>query len=100
MSSCELDTTLLPAQVTAPGQFGGPFQDVRGNPLPAGTTVAFSTTNGTLQGTTTFTYPNTLAVQAYGVTVLANAPSSSGSLTITLTCPNSGVFRYQVPVDD
>jgi hypothetical protein len=103
MSGCDLDTSVFPPAVAltaTPTAIGGPFRDARGNPLPAGATITFATNNGSLQGTTSRTYPNTLAVQSYSVNAVANAPSSSGNLTITVTCPNTTGVILQIPVTD
>jgi hypothetical protein len=103
MSGCDLDTSVFPATIDLTGgpvTVGGAFRDARGNPLPALAGIAFTTTNGTLTGTTTRVYPNTSAVQNYTVNLALNAPSSTGVLTITVTCPNSPGTTLSIPVTD
>jgi hypothetical protein len=100
MSGCDLDPTPFPISVTAPVVVGGLFADMRGNPLPAGTTISFATSNGTLTAPTSFTYPNTLTAQTYGVNVAANLPSSSGALTITVRCPSNVTNVVSITVND
>lgn len=99
--------------------------DVGGNPMPVGTTIAITTTNGTLSGTSTFTQVNTnvtLAAGAanYSVSVRDDATipidsttglpfgtckdtTQSGVLTVTVTTPGAGgvpgtVTTAQFPV--
>jgi hypothetical protein len=95
MSGCDLDTSVFPADITGSATINVPFRDLRGNPLPAGATIAFAATNGTLTNGQTRTYPNTLDVQTYSVGVAATAGGpTTGALTVTVTCPRStgGVF--------
>jgi hypothetical protein len=101
MSACELDPTVFPAQITANGSLiSFEFRDLRGNPLPAGTDIKFETTNGTLEGTTTFTYPNTLDPQTYTVALLADTTSDTGFMTISATCPSNVTVQVLIQVND
>ena len=60
--------------------------------MPAGTTIAITTTNGTLSGATSFTVPNSAGFGA-GITSFAftmksdGTHSSGGVLTVTVTTP-------------
>ncbi|HEX8405889.1 MAG TPA: Ig-like domain-containing protein [Duganella sp.] len=88
--------------------------DRPGNPLPAGTQIAFSASNGAVLGSTTVVVPNTNAVDSnawtYTVQMLSDAVqdsallctdrSGSGALTITITTPNGVVTTISYPVTD
>jgi hypothetical protein len=102
MSGCDLDTSFFPAVINTSADLTGiPYQDLRGNPLPALSTIAFSVTNGTLTGGNTRTTPNTLAVQTYAVSVAATAGGPpTGALTITVTCPRSTGVILSIPLND
>lgn len=112
---------LAPCTITAP--FSPPaatvrvtVTDVNDNPMPAGTTVAFATTNGTILSTpTTFTVANTntLFPASYSVTVGSDATQSgtpgsftctntrsSGSLTVTVTTPRGVQTINSITVTD
>ena len=76
-------------------------RDVNGNPMPAGSTISVTTSDGTLSGATTFTQLNTSAPQPvpnYFVSIkgdgaLSGTPAvctdttTSGTLTVTVTTP-------------
>ncbi len=89
MSGCDVDLTPFAPSLAAPGTYSATFRDMRGQPLPLGTTITFSTTNGTIVGGNAFTYPNTLSPQTYGVTVNADTTPSSGSMFIAVKCPSN-----------
>nr|WP_315402165.1 hypothetical protein [uncultured Duganella sp.] len=89
--------------------------DRPGNPLPAGTSITFSTSNGAVLGTTNVTVPNTSAADAaawtYTVSMISDAsqdattlacsnPTRSGGLTITVATPSGVVTRFTYPVTD
>ncbi|MYM85418.1 hypothetical protein GTP44_26225 [Duganella sp. FT50W] len=88
--------------------------DRPGNPLPAGTRIAFSSSNGVLLGNTVLTVQNTSAADAsawtYAVQMISDAvqdvafncsnPVSSGALTITVTTPSGAVTQTSFPVTD
>jgi hypothetical protein len=94
MSGCDVDTSVFPASVTLPATVGGVFRDGRGNPLPAGTTIDFETSNGTIQGPDSYTYPNTTTAQAYSVSIAAApAAPATGVLSIEVGCP-SGLTQF------
>jgi hypothetical protein len=89
--------------------------DRPGNPLPAGSKIVFSTSNGAFGMATTVTVPNTNdadsnswvytvqlasdATQASDTLVCSNA-ISSGALTITVTTPNGTTTSASFPVTD
>jgi hypothetical protein len=101
MSGCDVDTSVFPASVTLPATVGGELRDMRGQPLPAGTTISFATDNGTIQGPDSYTYPNTTAVQQYGVQIAADATApASGILEIEIVCPSGLTQFVLVDVDD
>ncbi len=88
--------------------------DVVGNPLPVGTTIVVTTTDGTISGTGSFTQPNTnvtalagaanysVSIRDDGVmtsttntvsgvtTISCVDPTLSGVLTVTVTTPGAG----------
>jgi hypothetical protein len=87
------------------------IRDINGNPMPAGTTVTYTTTNGTLQGETSFVQPNTSAPQVaanYSVLIKGDGsgpPASpctdttlSGSLSVKITTPKAISTTYNIPV--
>jgi len=60
--------------------------DLKGNPMAAGTVIACSTTNGTLEGTTSFTMPDmTSGAYSNVCTIKADTTPSTGRLTIKVT---------------
>ena len=79
--------------------------DLHGNPMPVGTTIVVTTSNGTLVGTASFTQPNTNVTPAvgaanYSVSIKDDAvvdaaagtctdPTPSGVLTVTVTTPGA-----------
>ncbi|MTV40578.1 Ig-like domain-containing protein [Duganella radicis] len=88
--------------------------DRPGNPLPAGTQILFTASNGLLQSSATVTVPNTGAADSsawvYAVTMASDATqtatyvcsnvSSSGVLNITVTTPNGTITQFTFPVSD
>jgi hypothetical protein len=88
--------------------------DRPGNPLPAGTTIQFSTSNGTILGGNTTTVQNTNAADSsawtYSVSMTSDASQgaslictnavSGGALLITVTTPNGTVSTFSYPVSD
>jgi hypothetical protein len=88
--------------------------DRPGNPLPAGTTIQLSTSNGGILGGSSATVQNTNAADSsawvYSVSMISDASQdaafnctnniSSGALTITVTTPNGTVTRFNFPVTD
>lgn len=88
MAGCDFDPAEIDLDGPLPNTFGGTFQDMRRNPLPAGTTVAFEAANGTIKGPSSFTYPNTLEPVEFSVFVDADNQSNDGPLFVTVTCPS------------
>lgn len=89
--------------------------DLPGNPLPAGTRINFTTSNGRLLSAASAVVQNTVAPDAagwiYSVQMVSDASSAlgsnlcsndvtSGTLTITVTTPNGVVNSYSYPVTD
>jgi hypothetical protein len=89
--------------------------DRPGNPLPAGTQIRFTTSNGILGGSGIFTVPNTNAADSsawvYAVSLASDASQASdtklctntvttGELTVTVTTPNGTVTTFGFPVTD
>jgi hypothetical protein len=72
--------------------------DVRGNPMPAGTTVAITTTNGTISGTGTITQPNTNVTPAAGAANYTVSIRDDGVKT-TQTDPTTGAITFGPCVD-
>lgn len=89
-----------------PVTFGIKITDVNGNVMPAGTTISFSASNGTILTTpTSYTVPNTstMTPPTYIVTMQSDATQdgtlkctdtkSNGILTVTVTTPK-GLVTY------
>lgn len=88
--------------------------DRPGNPLPAGTTIAISTSNGRLLSASSYTVQNSNAVDSsnwvYSVLLNSDAAqdtslvctnsTTSGLLTITVTTPNGTVTQTSYSVTD
>jgi len=96
--------------------------DIHGNAMPVGTTIKFTTTNGTITGTSSFVVPNTsakappLATLAPGIfdftvklksdatftpavppaAAFCTDPTPSGALTLTVTTPGTVVTSGMV----
>jgi hypothetical protein len=69
-------------------------RDFRGQVMPAGTTIAVSTTNGTLLGTTSVTVPNTTVAEDYVFTIQSDATqtaATSGPGTIAFSNINYSI---------
>lgn len=85
--------------------------DVNGNAMPAGTTVAFSATNGTITSATSYIVPDTTGCRSgypgcpasaasvgfgnIGVTMRSDATFDSTALTCTNSNSSSGVFSVK-----
>ncbi|MQA39895.1 Ig-like domain-containing protein [Rugamonas aquatica] len=88
--------------------------DRPGNPLPAGTQISLSASNGRVLSATVLTVPNTndadSAAWTYAVQIASDAtqdtglncsnPISSGALTITVQTPNGVITNASFPVSD
>ncbi|TFW27715.1 Ig-like domain-containing protein [Duganella callida] len=92
------------------------LSDRAGNPLPAGTQITFSASNGILQTPVTVTIANTNAVDSsawvFPVSLLSDASQSaapgyicsnvsrSGVLTVKVTTPNGVSTQFLFPITD
>jgi len=66
--------------------------DVNGNAMPAGTTVTFATTNGTLVGTSSFVVPSTNAKVATSPTTFDYTVNLKSDATFTAAVPPAAAF--------
>ena len=84
----------------APVTFGVKVTDVNGNMMPVGTTISFSTTNGTIVSTpTSYTVPNSTALvpPTYSVTMESDATQSGAAAPYTCTnTRTAGAFEVKV----
>lgn len=80
------------------------IRDVNNNVMPAGTTVAVTTTNGVASGETSGSVANAYGPNSssIGIVTLArdNNPGTTGTLTIRVTTPNGVVTTRTVTVND
>ncbi len=81
--------------------------DVNGQPMPAGTDIDLSTSNGDIATGTSFTVPSTNvpitspgSPLIYPVLVDADTESSSGTLTVEVTSPGGVVSSFFITVND
>ena len=88
--------------------------DLPGNPLPAGTRITLTTSNGTLQSPNAYVVQNSIAPDSgnwiYSVQLASDASQNaalvcdntvtSGSLTITVTTPSGVISTFSYPVTD
>lgn len=100
------------AFTAVPATFILRVRDRRGQVMPAGTTITFTTTNGILSGPTSFTVPNTTTALDYNITIQSDAtqgPSPTftctnartiGILTVTVTTPGGTVTTATTNVID
>ena len=87
---CSTSSPFSPAQQN----FIVKVRDIRGQVMPAGTTIAVSTTNGTLLGTTSVTVPNTIVAEDYVFTIQSDATqtgATSGPGTIAFSNINYSI---------
>ena len=75
-------------------------EDLNGNSMPGGTTVEAETTNGTIEGTDSWTIPATIYPVTYQTYVKGDTTPSSGILTITVTTPKGLVITATEIVND
>jgi hypothetical protein len=106
MATSALNLSITPSSVSVNQSTTVPVRvliaDLNGNLPPAGTSIAITTTNGVLSGTTTFVVPESNARGPIVVTVLVtgDATASSGALTVTATTPAGVVTTASIPVND
>ncbi len=81
--------------------------DLNNNPMPAGSTVTFSTSNGKLTGTTQFEFQNTtdLIPQGFSITVSDDTPTgineiTSGLLQVLVETPAGNKTVSNITVND
>ena len=76
--------------------------DARNQPMPAGTTVRFTTSNGTIVGPSSFTVPCTGVNSpiTYGVTIEADTTPDTGTLSIEVTTPRGLITFGSITVVD
>lgn len=87
--------------------------DLPGNPLPAGTRITLTTSNGTLQSPNAYVVQNSITPDSsnwiYSVQLASDALQagltcsnavSTGSLTITVTTPSGVISTFSYPVTD
>ena len=73
-----------------PVTFGVKVEDVNGNVMPAGTTISFGATNGTILTTpTSYTVPNTSAMSPPTYTVVMQSDAKQDA---TLKCTNEKIY--------
>ena len=70
--------------------------DLHNQPMPAGTTVTFNATVGSVQGTSSFTWPNDNhnGGRAFGVSIKGETEPKSGTLLIEVETPGGAVTTY------
>jgi hypothetical protein len=82
------------------GSFAFRFPDLNGNPLPQGTTIAFTINAAglTLGTPNTFTVPCTTEPTTYPVSVTAGLGAVAGTLTVRVVAPSGleTVFSYPI----
>lgn len=81
--------------------------DVNGQPMPAGTTVALSTSNGNIATGRNFTVPSTnVPISSagspliYTIAIEADTEPSTGTLTVDITTPRGVTTSYFITVND
>ena len=103
---------VTPCSITtgnAPFTFNVTVVDVNGNAMPTGTTVAFSTDNGTITSATSFIQPDTIGCRTGGVCPTLVGSATFGEIPVTMksdavyvpatSCTNttpSGTFTVKV----
>lgn len=85
-------------------------KDQNGNILPAGTTISFESSNGTITSDSSFTVPSSLTPTSYTIIISSDATYDSGvctntvvtgALTVKVTLPKSGtILPFSIPVTD
>lgn len=80
------------------------------NVLPAGTTLSFESSNGSITSDSSFTVPSTVKPTSYTLTIASDATYDSGvctntvvtgALTVKVTLPKSGtILPFSIPVTD
>jgi len=81
--------------------------DVNGNPMPKGTSVNFTTTNGEISGSTSFTVESSSKTNnspdknmLFTVSIQSDSTDSSGHLTVEVKTPNGETTTSSITVID
>ena len=98
----------IDVSATSPQNVDIVVRDVNGNPMPVGTTVSASTSNGSVGPRTTYTVPNSTAaagasvsgVTLFRFSVSRDTTSSDGVLSITVKSPGGIQTYLDIPVHD
>lgn len=88
--------------LAAPGTVTFSISDLRGQPMPSGTTVKIEVTNGKTLGPTSYTMPCTTVNGAvnFSFTIDADNTSSAGLLFLTVETPKKIVTPYVINITD
>jgi hypothetical protein len=75
--------------------------DINGNAMPENTTIAVSSTNGTITSDTSFTVQSTTAPYSFSVIVKPSQDDgTSGTLLVKVTTPKGNLTQASMPVTD
>lgn len=80
--------------------FGGLLMsDLNGNSMASGSSISFSASAGTLQGTTSFDVLNTTEPNGpYAIVLTGPATPETGALTLTVEVPDVGTTEFAWPI--
>ena len=78
------------------------ISDLHFQPVPAGSKVEIKTSNGTLESASSFTVASTShnGPLAYGIRIVGDSQTSSGTLTVTVTTPKGLISTRYLTVND
>jgi len=76
------------------------ISDIHNGPMPSGTTVSFTSTNGTIVGDTQFTLSNQFSASQVSVAIEADDEPSTGSLIVTVTTPFGVTSKASIAITD
>jgi hypothetical protein len=107
MSTSGANITITPSSISVAGEalqlVSITVEDLNGNSMPGGTTIKAETTNGTIEGTSSWTIPDTIYPATYQTYIKGDdnsANSTSGILTITVTSPKGLITTATAIVND
>jgi hypothetical protein len=104
MSTSGADITISPASINVPLEalqaVSITIADLKGNSMPGGTTIKVEATNGSIQGTSSWTVPDTILPATYQAYIKGDKTSSSGILTVTVTSPKGLITIKTIVVTD
>jgi hypothetical protein len=104
MSTSGANITITPTSINVPSQSLQAVyitvEDLNGNSMPGGTTIAASVTNGSTQGTSSWTIPDTILPATYQTYIKGDSTASSGILTVTVTSPKGLITTATTVVTD